>query len=65
MYGFLIKYSIMFVIWNLLFYFYKNDFFFLIIDVFGNGFFLNYDKDNIVFMIGIILSLKVVFVLIK
>lgn len=39
--------------------------FFLIIDVFGNGFFLNYDKDNIVFMIGIILSLKVVFVLIK
>lgn len=64
MHGLLIKYSITFVIWNLSFYLYKNDFF-PTIDVFGNGFLPNHDKDNIVFMTGIILSPKAAPVLIK
>lgn len=39
--------------------------FFPTIDVFGNGFLPNHDKDNIVFMFGIILSPKAEPVLIK
>lgn len=39
--------------------------FFPTIDVFGNGFLPNHDKNNIVFMTGIILSPKAAPVLIK